>query len=460
MLQRSTWISAYGPALITHSGKGQVEFANGRAEFCDFEAGQLADGRPLVECHFASFDLFPFPDAPIALSGTLDDGRPIRAELGIEVPYLPDLPRGALGVFAVFACREIKVGADDGTTAAVRYALTNFLFEGAPDSRSLQIPLSQSDGRFAEATIIPRTAYSRTEQELRTLKAIAVTCDVVIRTGGKLTTSDIRVFIDDLCYVLSVARGTKILWVSEVLEAADGAELHASYCDRITKRYTPLRIIDRAHQETRRFIEVAFPRYVTMRDSYRLPRGTIDTWLDARAEGDYLEVRGIKASVAVEVLKDVFLQQRSTHEGEFIVLDETFRRLQKAIKQAVGDVLRSGEVLPTQRAEIYNNVGALNRTSFNTVLRAMLATLDLPVSDGDLKLLIESRNELIHTGRFYVDGADARQRKQVPPLPSKIEEFFHLVSFTDRCFLRLLGYDGPWIDWRKPAAPEHRSTVR
>jgi hypothetical protein len=74
--------------------------------------------------------------------------------------------------------------------------------------------------------------------------------------------------------------------------------------------------------------------------------------------------------------------------------------------------------------------------------------------EEEVKLFVESRNSLIHKGDFYYNTAEPRKRKKCP-LSSAVEEYFFLVNFLDRVFLKLFGYSGPYMDWRQPFSPQH-----
>jgi hypothetical protein len=437
--------------LVQYNGSGRLALADGTNAPCEFVAGHLADGLVLLACDFAPPYIFPFPAAPTSFTGTLHGGQPLGADALTEVTYLADPPTGR-----AFMAREIVVGLEDAGAAQARFALTNFRFLVLP------LRLSQPGGEVIEVVIVPRQDYGKTDRVLGAVGGITVTCDAVIRTAARVDRAPARRVMDDLCYVLSVARGTKVQWVAESLATDDGAVVQTSLCNRVTKPVTRLPTIDPragARDETRRFIETAFPRYVALRDSHRLALGTIDTYLDARAEGDYLEVRGAKIGVALEALKDVFLRQRSFPVSEFILAQEDFARLRVPIREALRRVLAEHDVAAAQRGQIYRHIAALNRTAFSEILRGILQEFGLAIDNQDVRLLIASRNKLVHTGRFYADAAGAAERQELPPLPSVRDEFFFLLSFLDRCFLRLLGYDGPWIDWRQPGNPAWRPTV-
>lgn len=397
-----------------------------------------------------------------SLRGTLDAGGQITAT-GLRGFHAEGSANSTTRI--VLRATTITVEADGPPAATIRYALTNFFFHGTrhlDGNCVLPLVLPSVDRKVAEVTIVPVANYSDIEDAIGWVGGgIAVTChaSIGLRAAADVPTS--RRLIDDLCFMLSLARGTKIQWIEEALVAGDGSEVRTAHEDHVTKPFTPLSVIDprRAHAgDTRDFIEGTFPRYLETRDSYLLDRGIIDLYLDARAEGDFLEVRGVKVVVAIEAVKDVFLRHPSCPMTEFILPESNYGEMREDIKKAVGGVLKGREVCKDQRGLIYKNLSALNRTPFKDVVRGLLSAIDLPIEESDLDRLVASRNQLIHTGRF--PAALALEEPAEGRAASSVTEYFELLAFLDRCLLRLLGYDGPWIDMSRAPESRRRQTVR
>jgi hypothetical protein len=53
----------------------------------------------------------------------------------------------------------------------------------------------------------------------------------------------------------------------------------------------------------------------------------------------------------------------------------------------------------------------------------------------------------------------APEPKKYAGLSSPWQEYTFLITFIDVLFLRLLGYDGPHLDWRGSGGPTLRPTV-
>jgi hypothetical protein len=134
--------------------------------------------------------------------------------------------------------------------------------------------------------------------------------------------------------------------------------------------------------------------------------------LDAKAEADYLEMRGVKFAVAMEILKTLFRKSMNIKGG-----------------------------------------------AFKSLIENLCNSINLSVSKQEIDLFVKCRNSLIHEGEFFCITAKPKQRKRFNALGTQTEEYLFLVNFLDRVFLKLLGYSGPYIDWRIPGNPIHRDQV-
>ena len=418
-------LSEYGDCIAAYRGKGVLSLVDGKKLDCQFDAGQLTNGKILLLCDF----LRPFPTCLIIsaanFEGTTSDGFRICANKAFtEVYYLPDMTaERSEGVWAAFCLHELSVEiAEDKNTDRLHFGITNFEFIGTkPTPRSdnsliLTLPLDlQNNSRLTKLLIRPLDLYEKLMKRVQTLKSIGVSSEVIAeipRDGSIAMATEV---VDDLCYILSVARGTKIQWLYCDHYDKTGKLILRKHCSRIAKAYCPLKIVHpvaAAGKETKSFIEQAYNIYVEKRESFRLHKGTIDAYLDAKGEADYLEMRGVKFAVAMEILKTVF-------------------------RKAVG--IKSG--------------------SFKSVIEDLCDYIKFSASKQEIDLFVACRNSLIHEGKFYCETATPKQRNDCTPLNTQTEEYMFLVNFLDRVFLKLLGYSGPYIDWRVPGSPTRREQV-
>jgi hypothetical protein len=105
-------------------------------------------------------------------------------------------------------------------------------------------------------------------------------------------------------------------------------------------------------------------------------------------------------------------------------------------------------------------VSQLNERPFEDLVYVMWQDIGLQASPADARSVQLTRNSLVHTGQFACARIQERfDRVETHPWSTPVEEYFSLVSLLDRTFLRILNYDGPYIDWHVPSHPQRRLHV-
>jgi hypothetical protein len=438
-------LEIYGELLFSCSGTGELFDSEEKPWRCQFEAGQLHNGDCLILCDFTesipSISLYLEP--PLRFSGTTEDGRTLTTSDLIQTNYLPETPKDQSGTYLALHARRLDFASEEKSLAkSAIFGLSNLALRGQP----IRLPHEQG-----ELIISPIGGQTR-ESRLRTLKGIFVSAELEI--PWQPNEESLHQVVDDICYLLSLARGTKIQWIYRADVNEDGKILRSSQFYRVTKKYTPLSLIDYSQPEAiEQFLTKALPIYQSRRESWSM-RNVIDSYLDAKSEGDFLEMRGVKLAVAVEMLKASFIE--ATGHPEYMMDPEEFALLlpdlKAALKSSVGAALNS-----PQRRCAYGHLQSLNRLQFREVLKPLCDFLGLEVNDEDLSLFVKSRNNLIHHGRFT---SDRRYKLEgTGNFNDSTQEYFWLAHFVDRLFLRLVDYDGPYFDWSTPGPPVLRERV-
>ena len=463
-------LAAYGESVARYTGRGILTLGSGREIPCDFEAGQLKRGKVLLFCHFDLPKLsFWFESLSAAhpvetFVGTTSEGSKIVSGGPIiPVPNIgEDLHEQASEAFLL---REFRVELNqESKPTTTHFGVTNFEFAATRAQKTdnanlaeLQLDLQTASG-VRNLRIRPIQEYEIILKRLKTVRSIDVTCEVIGRIFRNEGIEQLTEVISNLCYLLSVARGTKIQWIYRGEYDETGLCVARTHASTVTKPYGPLAVIDPAVDsapDTKRFLEKTYPVYVSKRDKYRLNRGTIDAYLDAKAENDYLETRAVKLAVAMEMLKNVFAEQPNSPAKEFIVEEKDFERFVAPISEAVNRVLEVSGISDKGFRRALSSkakIRGLNRQSFKHFLAKLCETLELDVSEEDLDLFVKCRNALVHKGRFYCSMVTSETE-------SKVKEYGFLVSFLDRIFLKLLGYSGPYINRRTLGNPTRVSQV-
>lgn len=465
-------LSHYGGCFASYSGAGVMTYDDGQKLTCKFEAGQLNNGEVLLLCELDSPLPFFNELSPVKFEGKTSEGFDLWADGGISgTNYLPGRRARSSKSGEAFRLREMFVRmAKEGRIQSARFGITNFKFTGTEAyktarSHVLALPLSLQSGKsLTKIRIIPVEDYEYAMLRAQTLHGIDVTCEAVGEIPNEGGVERLTETVDDLCRLLSVARGTKIQWIHRDLYDENAACVLRYHYSSVTKPYCPLVILDpyaEGRYETKTFLEGAYAPYIQKRDTYKLNQGTIDAYLDAKADHDYLETRGAKLAVALEKLKAVFFAASGGSVKEYILDEAAFGKLVIPLQKALDDVLAGAEVDKTTRQAIVNEgkVLSLNRRSFSYALRKLCKDIELKVSADEIDLFIQCRNKLVHTGEFYCIAATPNERAKCPPLPSAAEEYYFLVNFLDRIFLRLLGYRGRYVDWRRSKGSLQKDTV-
>lgn len=465
-------LSHYGGCIASYQGEGVMTYDDGQKLSCRFEAGQLNTGDVLLLCDFFS-PLPLFNDlSPVSFAGQTTEGFDLWAAEGIsETNYLPGRRAGSNRSSEAFHLQEMFVRMfREGGISNARFGLTNFKFIGTEAHRTdrsgvLALSLDLQDGsNLTKIKIIPIDDYGYAMLRAQTLHGIDVTCEALGEVSDEDQVERLTDTVDDLCRLLSVARGTKVQWIYRDLYNEDGSCILRYHYSAVTKPYCSLAVIDpyaEGRYETKAFLEGAYAPYLQRRDEYKLNRGTIDAYLDAKADYDYLETRGAKLAVALEKLKAVFFAASGTTVKEFILDETDFKKLVAPLQKAVKDVLKAASVDNSVLQAIANEgkMLSLNRRSFAYALKNLFREIDLKVSLKEIELFIQCRNKLVHTGEFYCVGATAEERMKYPPHSSPAEEYYFLVNFLDQIFLRLLGYHGQYIDQRSSKGSIHKATI-
>lgn len=430
----------YGPVLKQYQGHGMLTSGSAGQAPCKFRVFQLRDGGIIALCDLEQSDQSrTVAESAETITGETTGGHGLEAA-GL---FWTSLHSTGAGIATTYRVDGLEIDPEKWLQSSKsRFLLTNLtLF---PEPILVNHPIGP-------ITIQRLDDYEEVVDRLRVTKSIDVTAqlDVVER--------DLQarcVAADDVCYLLSIARGTKVNWIARADEL-DGTILRENRSSRITKPYGSLPVIDyRQSEDTGLFLNATFETYLQRRDTWGLSLGLIDAYLDAKSATDYLQLRGVKLAAAIEMLKASFMTAKG--QSRLIRPESEFQKIKDDLKKRVKDVLNEAQWNTKERSSLYKNLLGLNSISFEDVLREMLEYFGLVIPENEVDLFVKCRNSLIHNCRFYCE-IPTQDWKTTPPPQGPTEEFKLLCHFADRLFLRLVGYRGPYIDWSGPY-PERRET--
>jgi hypothetical protein len=452
-------VESYGRCVSAYEGTGAFTFRNGKRFGCEFHAGQLLDSTIVLLCKSLPNQYFPFElDEDLQFEGQSLDGTRVNSRGKVSGINILDSRLDRPGSQVALTVDEFVATESDESPKYLRFGLTNFKFSGQRisfdgrwhDSLPLRL-IEQPDWHLVHLRTVED--YKRTMLRVQTLKSIEVTCTAEVEVekfGGIENIEKIIGVINRLCLITSVARGTKIQWIYYDRLDKDRQPFSRCHARRVTKPYCPLSVIDyrRDDNATRIFIETAYPAFCERNKDFELDMGSIDSYLDAKSESDYLETRGAKLAVALEGLKHAFIHRSTSLVSEFVISEEKFETLKAELMTAIDNVLKSDlDIDKSQRQSLAdkNKVLGLNRRSFGSILGKLFQEINFQPSRKETDLFVRSRNKLVHAADFYCRAATSTERADCEPLSTPFEEYCFMVNFLDRIFLKLLNYSGEYV---------------
>jgi hypothetical protein len=460
-------LQAYGTPLVEYHDHGTVRWKNGTSKELAFEAGQFPGGKIIVAGRYQDFDLtFLFggggtePEVE-EFSGVTTEGWKLRSVGRLtSTNYLPRTrEEGSYDAFRLnqLECERLP---DAAAIDEYRFGLVNFRCEG---NRPVAVQRSRGmhylrglavslkfGGASVGGAIVPVKESDDLHRRMITDKSCAVLAELIVPASATQNREELRNAVGDLCTVLSVMRGTKVQWIY-CHEWASGI-VRTSHRAGITKAYSPLAPIDSGHDSALAASEFIDRGLAALASSPILgqDRAVVDAYLDAKVEHDFLETRASKIALAIEKLKHTFLRSGVSDVGEYVVPDATFQPLVADIVKAIRPILENAGIPADKVAMIVSEgkVRGLNRAAFRGIVKALCRHASLTVPSKEIELFILCRDYLVHTGQFYCQGGTAEEWADVPPAATPLEEFWFLISFLDRVFLKLFGYSGDYFDWR------------
>ncbi|HZF11541.1 MAG TPA: hypothetical protein VFE33_22360 [Thermoanaerobaculia bacterium] len=351
-----------------------------------------------------------------------------------ETNYLPDSPSNG----RAFRVQHLEiVQPRPSNRRNLTYLLTNVT--------GLQSVVSFSEGDFT-LHLKPLDDSARNTKRIEVLRSVLPTATIETTTTTPLT--EVEQAVDDTCDLLSLALGTRVEWI--LREEARENCLRIYHSSRITKRYCPLSVIENDTHAISDYLRQAMGgRFRRERERIGMTRAVLNTYLDAKSESDFLQVRALKLVIAVEMLKAEYMKVASA--SSFVVDSECFRSAKPRLKKALKEAFKNAE--KDEREALYANLEGLNRTPFRRQLEDLCGAARMPIAPGELERFVASRNKLVHYGLFYFETATESEKAKIPPLPNLQEEFLWLLHFVDRLFLRSVDYEGPYLDWSIPNGP-------
>ncbi|KKG34639.1 hypothetical protein [Methanosarcina mazei] len=339
----------------------------------------------------------------------------------------------------------------------IAFGITNFKFEGNKFNGTV---LTLDIEELERLEIKKINEYEDALNFLKAFKGICITCEIIVKINKETDIENVKTIVTDLCKIMSIAQGRKIEWIYYYIFNDEGKIVLQKHENRITKPFSAIEIIDEKPEDMQKFIESSYKALV--KNQYLLKDNLyiVNAYIDAKLQTDFLEQRGLKLALVTELLKELLLKSRP--ELELIISEEVFKKLLPDLQTALKKVLKQNADLDSNsRGKVYENIRGLNRTPFQDILSYFCKYINLQVDPQELQLIIKCRNSLVHTGTFFCRNNECTNdyRIKYPQLQSPVSEYFYLLNFVDKCFLKLLCYEGFYIDWSNPSEIEKKKLM-
>ncbi len=348
---------------------------------CQFKAKQFTDGETLLICYILpnSIDriyIEKWKTDPIlgdSLRGRTKDSQ-IFESIGLNNGrcFIQDDP---LLVGVIFNPMQIQIGAiEDEPVDSISFGITNFLFKGIPFQHQNYVEFIDLDLKGIKATIFKNKDYDQISAFMKMRDKQHVTCELWATVSNKHEIKTLEDKINELCYILSVGCGSKVQWIFYKV-FANGSLKYVRHISVPNKPFNAHIIIDaeRHVEDWIKFINAAYPHYETWISLFGEINGkprinaAIDVFTDARISADFIQTKGIKLAVTMEVIKEMF-KEAWMPENKLIKEKKTRKNMEHEIKTALQPILE--QYLPEE--EIENALGRIyqiNNASFETILK-------------------------------------------------------------------------------------------
>jgi hypothetical protein len=201
--------------------------------------------------------------------------------------------------------------------------------------------------------------HEETVKRLKAVEGIDVTCFATVSLSPAVSLSRAIQDMEDLCALLSLARGTKINWAYFDTLSETGDNVHTRHVSRVTKPFAGFPLIHPDHADDLLSFLQCFERFRGAEELYSLKR-VVDHYTDAKAHRPFLEARGMLAAILIDFLLGRY---RNRTDRRSIRKDFGRTSVQRALRKGLSELL--GSTLPSvtdsEQEQFLENVQALNR---------------------------------------------------------------------------------------------------
>lgn len=418
-------LDQYGVALHRYEGLGKANLSQGEPLPVYFEVRQVENGSIVIGC-LSSEDLL-LRDIQ-SVSGYTDDGTHLETSGRILVTHASMRSHAPSELHGICGGIHLSQGfPGERPTYSARFAIANFVFE--PDDRAPHQEFVVNAAGH-QVSFSPVAEYGERSKRLRHEGGVTQTawCEVTKPARRELQMATLPLILDKVLQPISLTIGSKVTWLHWV--AYDTFQQPARTFHRAsnTKTFSNTSLALGWWNDLSEIVSAWFAEAPDDPIDHDALAARVDHYLDACARGPYLETRALSAATLLDVLAAKYAE--ATDSGFVIAEAKWHSILKQKITPDVCNVLEgTGGITAAERRELLSNARGLYRRSFRRRLTRMLRDYSIQVDSTRLNQIINTRNDLVHNGRFHYDDRAAWQ-----------EEYRRLLWVCRSTLLRMIGY--------------------
>jgi hypothetical protein len=426
------YLSVYGKIIRKYEGEGQIILDDDQKCNCDVIVAQIANGKILAHCvvHDNKEELIKCFYGNKSID-SIKFMTKQNEEILVGGPIL--ITYSDYSNTIVFANKIISKKIITNKPIKTKFGITNFEYFGnklreLPNGgSSLDIlDINVGDTNF---NVYQLEDYKTIIKLIEAQKGIDVTSEIFVNISPSIDMDSIIKKINILCKLLSLARGTKINWIYYDFLDENNNIIYSTHFNNIVWQYVGLPLIDiRNPHDLPKFLQKSIPTYIEKNDKYGLDK-VIESYLDAKRETGYLELRALRAVIVMEYLKGKYSNENNL---EYIIENNIYKKIIPEIKNVVKKQCKLMAISDNAVKEIEQKISELNRKNFGTLLEYMFKDFHIIISKEELTRFIKIRNSLVHKSSFLTHNY--------------WQEYSFLINIVDRVLLKILEYDGLYLD--------------
>jgi hypothetical protein len=442
-------LTDYGKIARKYIGRGRLFQVDDSNAECDFEIAQYTNADIILMCKFYEHVMKRPESGELKFEGLTTEGKHVHLEgqaINIQsestlVNKISEMKR----IFSFHGATRLQVGEYNLTQSLkIKFAVTNFIFIGTTVEESTQrlclLPISVND----KVILIRQLPNYKDIVDSLKLRGVDVTSELTLTIENSDELQGILKSVDILCRLLTIARGTLINWIYFDIILPSDEIIFSQHEPRITARYSSaLPLIDKmASEETDLFLDLCFENYRIINENYSLDQ-VLSAFVDARRADSFIVTRGLALVAIIEFLAGTFARIN----GNATFMDENFfnskqKLLVERFKKLVNETFPD---LPKEKREsLAAKWQGFNYPSFQTNLKNILKHFCVPFEKQELRNFVKTRNSLVHEAKFRSSD-------------TQVYEFYSIMHLLDKLLLRMLGYEGYYINVTKFLAQSGRT---